>query len=262
MATLEDLQQQLQLLKAQIDALTTPPNEYYTLLYSGEEVDELLGRKGGGTVKTVAGVGPDDDGNVPLTASSVKGAPDGFGLGNFPTLLNSSNDLNELQNKSGWYYWSTSVPLNAPTTDGSTPITFATFLSCGWTQLAFVADTKSILTRTIVSGVWSPWEWVNPPMLLGVEYRTAERYNGKPVYVKLVDFGLLPNNTTKTVSYEENASLCIDVKMILQGQSWKVINSIISRFTGSRDSILVTTIVDGSVYGTANVSVKYTKTTD
>ena len=27
-------------------------------------------------------------------------------------------------------------------------------------------------------------EWYNPPMMEGVEYRTTERYNGKPVYVK------------------------------------------------------------------------------
>lgn len=38
-------------------------------------------------------------------------------------------------------------------------------------------------------------EWVNPPMLVGVEYRTTERYDGKPVYVKVVDYGTLPNNT-------------------------------------------------------------------
>lgn len=37
-------------------------------------------------------------------------------------------------------------------------------------------------------------EWVNPPMLVGVEYRTTERYDGKPVYVKVLDYGTLPNS--------------------------------------------------------------------
>ena len=41
----------------------------------------------------------------------------------------------------------------------------------------------------IVNGVQ---EWVNPPMELGVEYRTTERWLGKVVYTKLFDFGLLP----------------------------------------------------------------------
>ncbi len=32
-------------------------------------------------------------------------------------------------------------------------------------------------------------EWINPPMIPGVEYRTTERYNGKPVYTKFIDYG-------------------------------------------------------------------------
>ncbi len=35
-------------------------------------------------------------------------------------------------------------------------------------------------------------EWLNPPMLPGVEYLTTERHNGKPVWVKLVELGSLP----------------------------------------------------------------------
>ena len=44
-------------------------------------------------------------------------------------------------------------------------------------------------------------EWINPPMRLGVEYRTTERYLGKPVYVKVVDCGNLPDGTTKEVTH-------------------------------------------------------------
>ena len=29
----------------------------------------------------------------------------------------------------------------------------------------------------------NPWEYVNPPMELGIEYRTVERFRGKSVYV-------------------------------------------------------------------------------
>jgi hypothetical protein len=39
---------------------------------------------------------------------------------------------------------------------------------------------------------WSEWEYINPPMIPGVEYRTTERYNGKAVYTKLVNLGALP----------------------------------------------------------------------
>ena len=38
-------------------------------------------------------------------------------------------------------------------------------------------------------------EWANPPMEIGVEYRTTKRHNGKPVYTKLIDFGALSNGS-------------------------------------------------------------------
>lgn len=41
------------------------------------------------------------------------------------------------------------------------------------------------IRRTIYGSRVFPWEWVNPPMVVGVEYRTTERYLSKPVYKKL-----------------------------------------------------------------------------
>lgn len=37
----------------------------------------------------------------------------------------------------------------------------------------------------------SDTEWQNPPMLPGVEYRTTERYDDKPVYAKRIDYGYI-----------------------------------------------------------------------
>lgn len=31
-------------------------------------------------------------------------------------------------------------------------------------------------------------EWINPPMMLETEYRTTERFNGKPVYVFVINY--------------------------------------------------------------------------
>lgn len=47
------------------------------------------------------------------------------------------------------------------------------------------------LLKTKYGGVWTPLEWVNPPMLSGVEYRTTERWLGKAVYTVLVDCGTI-----------------------------------------------------------------------
>lgn len=65
---------------------------------------------------------------------------------------------------------------------------------CGWRMFKLRYPSSSS------PAVWMPFEWEHPPMKIGVEYRTSERYNGKPVYTKLVDCGAGPSNTRKTVS--------------------------------------------------------------
>jgi hypothetical protein len=53
------------------------------------------------------------------------------------------------------------------------------------TQLASIGGKKpALMVRNIDTegGMVYPWEWINPPMEPGVEYRTTERFNGKPVY--------------------------------------------------------------------------------
>lgn len=50
------------------------------------------------------------------------------------------------------------------------------------------AGAFTYMVRTFLNNAWGPWEYVNPPMELSKEYRTTERYRGKPVYVKIVSF--------------------------------------------------------------------------
>lgn len=59
------------------------------------------------------------------------------------------------------------------------------------------------LVRRYDGTKWYPWEWVNPPMLFGTEYRTTERYMGKPVYVKMVNLGEGTNGKTVNVGTTE-----------------------------------------------------------
>lgn len=69
-------------------------------------------------------------------------------------------------------------------------------------QTLFLISYDEVVTRRKIAteSAWRDWEWVNPPMVLGVEYRTTERYLGRPVYIRLEEFAALPNNTTLTVS--------------------------------------------------------------
>lgn len=50
--------------------------------------------------------------------------------------------------------------------------------------------------RLIFNNVWHSWEWVNPPMALGVEYRTTERLDGKVVYAQYINVGTATNGAS------------------------------------------------------------------
>lgn len=114
------------------------------------------------------------------------------------------------------------------------------------------------------NGTWGAWEWVNPPMQLGVEYRTTERYQGKPVYVKLVNAGTMPTaNTAKLVAHDiANVGNCLRCNA-----TWSGIASFPYRFLGTvtldRTNI---TLDSGTQVDYPNESVLvtlyYTKTTD
>ena len=56
-----------------------------------------------------------------------------------------------------------------------------------------VPTLDSLLIRHKSGETWDEWEWENPPMFFGKEYRTTERRNGMPVYRKLVTYK--PNST-------------------------------------------------------------------
>lgn len=64
------------------------------------------------------------------------------------------------------------------------------------------------LRKCFYNGEWKPFEWVNPPMEIGVEYRTTEWFQDRPVYTKRVNFGALPNKTVSSVSYGVPAATC------------------------------------------------------
>ena len=50
-------------------------------------------------------------------------------------------------------------------------------------------------------------EWINPPMVLGEEYRTTERLDTLVVYTKIINFGEMPHNSSKTVQHVVDGSI-------------------------------------------------------
>ena len=140
-------------------------------------------------------------------------APAGYGLGGKGKNLTSSDDLNTIF-QNGWYYWRADVPQNAPTqwpTGVSAYCMMRVWCYESGKAIQEISsvnyDLKYTLKRVCRNNVWTV-EWDNPPMVLGVEYRTTERYMEKPVYKKMIQFGnIAASNTWKEVTYTDETTV-------------------------------------------------------
>lgn len=200
-------------------------------------------------------------------------APSGFGLGTtFAPDAIPNNDFNQATANS-WYGVSGSD--STPYTNGPTGVHISgavlfvlsrrsDLIKHQYLFLGTNGKQGQILHRYYNNGteVWSEWEWVNPRMDLGVEYRTTERYQGKPVYVKLVNCGQLPNATEKTISgYAENVERVVDFNGISPYFGQSLMNKNFTTLNVAIGWINIACTTDLSA-GNAEVWVKYTKTTD
>lgn len=114
-------------------------------------------------------------------------------------------------------------------------------------------------------------EYLNPPMELGVEYRTTERYMGKPVYVQMMDWGRAPaKGTAKYVAVPEHS---INQQLVWAQLTYFGItfprygaNDALSMYIyvaqGSARFEIYSPGEDRSDNGTIQAIVKYTKDTD
>lgn len=123
-------------------------------------------------------------------------APTGFGLGvSEPVVISDCNQAT----KSGWYK-TTDSTLNSPLARGCWMRVDA--YSDKWTHQVWFNDTNGggEVHRYQQNGVWTAWEWENPPMQVSVEYRTTERWKGYPVYTQLIDMGVVTSNGETSVN--------------------------------------------------------------
>lgn len=106
-------------------------------------------------------------------------------------------------------------------------------------------------------------DWLNPPMQIGVEYRTTERYNSKPVYKKAINTGALSAGTSKSVAHGvQNIGLRLSALYGLNnGGDNLVSNPGITGILVDGSNITITTAAG---FSTSNswVVIAYTKTTD
>lgn len=204
---------------------------------------------------------------------NIGSAPSGYGLGENkttgPMMSTVTADTLDTTYNNGWYF------ANGVNIAGFTQAVVRVD-SSGRTifQTAFVAISDHILRRCLADTIgtapnnsFGPWEWVNPPMQLGVEYRTTERYLGKPVYVKVVDCGLLSDDK-KVAHGISNMGTCLSFMGARAGGPLPQIynHSLNDVWTSYVSAVNETNIslACGSSSAGANcyVTLKYTKTTD
>lgn len=202
MPTTDELQSQINALQSQLNSILGMADDDYIHQYSGEEIDAGITAAGSAVRYDLAQ--SLTTAQRALARSNIDAAPDGYGLGNAPTDVTSLASIT----KNGFYsihggdapdggYWQ-GVHLGGAAKYGALQIMESQTNAKGCACL-----------RYTWAGEWTPWEWVNPPLVLGVEYRTTERYLGKPVYVRVVDCGYLPNATKKQITVGTDTNIRI-----------------------------------------------------
>lgn len=120
-------------------------------------------------------------------------APGGYGLGTSSTQITYDDLDNTVAN--GLYYFTKTTAIAGVEASYWCMRVFNYGLgtkTCTQEIYPISKDGYCKIIRTKRDGTWQRLdeaEVVNPPLKLGVEYRTTERFNEKPVYAKALDFG-------------------------------------------------------------------------
>lgn len=140
-----------------------------------------------------------------VTIEQIGAAPAGYGLGGYPAEYIGSVAELDTRFKYGLYMF------GAQTTNICNVLfQYATLLVYPFNNDICVQELRPVMAspdqmnvvfrRYCYGGSFSEWEIENPPMALGTEYRTTERWNGEPLYTKLVNIGAIPNTDSKYVT--------------------------------------------------------------
>lgn len=215
------------------------------------------------------------DGQKTQARGNIGAAPGGFGLGDDATLISADTDLNSIT-KNGWYQFS-GTPIHAPTDnqDGWESGYSALFVNSRnsevVTQTIFCSNTADVygcqIKRVFVAGKWYPWEWVNPPMDSGIEYRTTERYQGKPVYAKLVDCGTIPaQGTHKDLALSSDVGIVsVTARSFVRGTTLPYYDANGVRYaitSTAGNTVMIWNYSETLMTTDVHALVKYTKATD
>lgn len=75
-------------------------------------------------------------------------------------------------------------------------------------------DNKDGVHLQAYNPIAKQWEWINPPMTLNVEYALFDKTLGHSakIYIKMIDLGVLPDHSVKSVHTQQTALKPIELK--------------------------------------------------
>lgn len=193
-----------------------------------------------------------------VTFEQIGAAPTGYGLGNNePETLRTLTEVENFK-VNGWRR----VSLDSGNIGGSVYGT----LSCDagdryitqtfefyYTNYGGYVALKRVWFYS--DNVWRDWEWENPPMVVGTEYRTTERWKGSPVYAKALDVGYLAAGTH---NIEHGCAMSQPISCHIYNNNQELIDvySGLSNITVGRTTL---NLICGNAFGNITVYLKYTK---
>lgn len=207
----------------------------------------------------------DDAGSVTVTETSC--APRGYGIGEDGGKV--FDDFNVNTKKTGFYQATTKSTgaLNAPG-DSFAQFKNGTMSVEGRTG-TLIHQTASYheyaARRYTVDGAknWSAWEYENPPMVYGKEYRTVERFMGKPVYAQAFQYGSISGDVkTASLGCAITGVVRIEGYLALDDGDGNLISYV--PLPSSTTEVFVYpngefTVTDMNIIGNASITIYYTK---
>ena len=299
MPTTDELQSQINALQSQLNSILGMADDDYIHQYSGEEIDAGITAAGKAVRYDTAqslttsqqkqardNIGADavqgavryDQAQSLTTAqqaqarSNIAAAPGGYGLGTYAEAIPDNADLNDYR-LDGIYGSATTSTISSWANLPENWVPNEAVLSVAFLrqkygiQKLYSVSSRTQACRACANNIWKPWEYLNPPLALGVEYRTTERYLGKPVYCKLVNCGEIAGD--KTVAHGiSSMSRCIFAQGNYLGA---ILPMIVNRSLSDTRTVYISSVSNTAITiicganitgGTCYVQVKYTKTTD
>ena len=154
-------------------------------------------------------------------------APAGYGLGR-QTGLTKITTLAQMDGTAncGWYDVALTDGNIGGMTKGGLRVDASphgitqTFFGYSAASTPEIFECKRVWTSN--TQAWGEWEWKNPPMWHGVEYRTTERLFGQPVYVRYIHIGSIPANNEITADVGIAANKVVSMEIMSYSSSYNV----------------------------------------